>query len=334
MTQSETNTQNALARQQCAIALPADPMQQLKPLTNENGELQLPDNIGLRMQAFYDWQAQLDCNLVQWETALLTEAPAGTTLIPIPLKPGPRDAWRGEDARKMKLRDGEVEPSAEFLIKMAQILGIELEKVFEGVDESTGTKMWDVQYVARITLANGTVLEAPPAGKSQELYTGQGQKQAHIKENTEKKAKRNAIKGLLGIPTTLPEAMFDRPWVLLRPVWKPGVSDDADRIIAEQQCRRDDARALLYSGKSVDLIAENAVNVDDLRKALEAVQTPDELEAVRKRLAAANLPSDVRLQLGATYKQKAKLFETGEVERLTQVPKTVDVQASTEEPKL
>ena len=297
-----------------------NPMEALKSLLNADGELDFQNmNISDRLTQFADYAARSNCNLPLWESNLLTQCPIGTTLVPLPIFPKKQDAWRGEDARKMKLKDGYVEPSADFLLRIAAMLDIKLVKVFEGVTNDTGSAMYECKYNAYLMLPNGTLLSVEGEGKAQELYNSQG-KQAHIQESTRKKAKRNAIKALLGIPTSMLEEDFDRPWVLLRPVFRAGLSDQTDAILADQKALADRSREMLFPTNKVDVAAsESTPSFEELKAALESANTPEELEAVRKRLAAAALTGDIRAQLRVIYKARKTLLETGEVTLASQL---------------
>lgn len=297
--------------------IPINPLEALKPMLNEKGEMELASlQLGERMAKFQEFSQKANCNLPLWETNLLTQFPEGTNLLPMPIMPTALDAWRGEDARKMKLKEGQVEPSADFVIKIGNLLGIRLTKIFEGVTEDTGTKMYSCRYNAALTLPNGAVLTVEEEGKDQELFTASG-KQAHIIESTRKKAKRNAIKALLGIPTSMPEALFDRPWVLLRPVFHAGISTETDRIIAQQQEQTEQNQKLLYAQKPIDIQAEEVVSVEELTAAIETANTKAELDVVGKRIRTARLTGDERTQLSGKYKARNTLLETGEITQTT-----------------
>ena len=294
-------------------ALANNPLAALSPMLNAHGELDWSNlQMGERLQGFMDFVSKANCNLPLWENNIFAQFPAGTTMLPIPVIPGHLDAWRGADAKKMGLKEGMVEPSADFHIKLANVLGIQLRQVFAGVTNDTGVDMYSVRYNAYLTLPNGAVLSVEDEGKDQCLYNSGGL-QAHIIENTRKKAKRNAIKALLGIPTSMPEKDFDRPWVVLRPVYHEGVSAETDRIIAEQRTISEENTRRLYGRPTVDVTAQRGPDISELQQAIEAAQTLPELEVAQKRIAASRLTGDERAQLGSLFKTRKQLLDTGEV---------------------
>lgn len=303
-----------------AVAAPAkiDPnaaLVALKPMLNAQGELALGElMIAERMAQFAAFQAASNCNLPMWSTNLLTQFPAGTTLLPLPLIPQRRDAWRDADARAMKLKDGHVEPSADFIIQLGNLAGVRLDKVFEGPIELDNIKMYSVRYIASLRLPSGEILTTPgEEGKDQALYTGQGTMQAHIAESTRKKAKRNAIKCLLGIPTTLLAEEFDRPWIILRPVFRAGVSAEADAIIAEQKALNAVTTQRLYgelpaSAQTVDVSAsamrDGELDANGMIIALQGAASLPDLDALAGQIEDMRLTGGERKALAAAYKRR------------------------------
>lgn len=286
----------------------------LKPMLNERGELALGDlMIAERMAQFAEFQEASNCNLPMWSMNLLTQFPPGTTLLPLPLMPSKRDAWRDADAKAMKLKEGHVEPSADFIVQLGNMAGVRLDKVFEGVIEMDSAKMYSVRYVASMRLPNGEILTTPgEEGKDQAFYNQNGV-QAHIAESTRKKAKRNAIKCLLGIPTTMLAGEFDRPWIILRPMFRAGVSNETDAIIAEQKALNEITTRKLYgelpaSGQTIDVLAspgdDGEVGVNDMVLAMQGAETIDDLTALAGQIEEMRLTGGERKALMVAYKQR------------------------------
>lgn len=289
------------------------PLGALQPLLDANGEIQLADmQIGERVQRYIEFAEKAKCNLPLWDTTILSQMSAGTTFIPLPVIPQESDCWQGEDAKKMKLKEGHVEPSADFHLKIANMLDIKLVKTFEGVRNDTGVDQYSVRYSAHLTLPNGAILSVEDEGKDQDICNSFG-RQAHIVESTRKKAKRNAIKALLGIPTTMKVEQFQRPWILLRPVFREGLSDETDRIIAEQRALAEESKRKLFPTQIIDVKAQEVVDIEAMIAAIESANTKDELSTVQKRLASARMTQDERIQLGGLFKAKKQLLETGEI---------------------
>lgn len=291
--------------------VPENPIEKLGSLLDENGEMDLAKlQLGARMQKFLEFRQQVNANLPLWETNLLTQFPEGTTLLPMPVYPAKSDAWRGSDAKAMKLKEGHVEPSADFIIKLGNLLGIELEKDFEGVTEESGTKMYACRYNAYLTLPNGARLAVMGEGKDQELYTGSGSKQAHIAESTRKKAKRNAIKCLLGIPTSMPEEEFDRPWILLRPIFHEGVDPATDRIIAEQKQQAETDKKQLYQTIDVQAEAQGDGSIEEIVAHIKAVTTMAQLEELVKAAGDVKKTEAERKQVVQAYQEQKTFIES------------------------
>jgi hypothetical protein len=306
--------------QPAPLAVVSGPMAELKPFLNDKGEMDVANlQFGERLERFQSFMAQNKYNLPLWATNLLAQFPAGTTLLPMPYYPTKQDAWRGADARKMQLKEGHVEPSADFIINLGNLLGVTLRKVFEGPVNMDGNRMYSVRYNAYLMLPNGAMLTVEEEGKDQMMYHEKGL-QAHIVENTRKKAKRNAIKALLNIPTTMTEGDFDRPWVLLRPLFHAG-SPETDRILAEQAAIAEQSRRLLYSpvdvpsgGQTVDVQASKPAMPQELSVA-QVIQRVREaanmaaLDALAKEVADMRLTTAERDQIKAAYADQKKLIE-------------------------
>lgn len=294
----------------------SSPLEGLKPLLNARGEVDLESmDFSARIQQFAEFSEKANCNLVLLEQNILSQMPKGASLLPMVIIPTLQDAWRGADAKKMQLKEGMVEPSAEFLIRLGNLLGIKTVKIHEGVVDMAGVAMYSARYNAYLTLPSGETLSVEDEGKDQALYNSNGV-QAHIVESTRKKAKRNAIWALLGIPKTMDEKMFDRPWVAFRPIFRPE-SEEARAIIADKKALSDQSTSLLFNRPALAISQDSGADFNELIKAVEAAKTKEDLNAVKKRINAARINSDERAQLGATYKARVELLSTGEVTQPT-----------------
>lgn len=311
-------------------AVTADPMATLKPILNAHGELDISDlQVGERFAKLQAWKAANPCNAPLMEANLLTIFPAGAGLIPLPYLPSASDAWPLEKITGRKEDIGKVEPSADFLIYAAGFLGIHLEKAFEGEVEIDGKKQWECLYHAYFLTPSGQVMSVMSEGKAQAIYTNSGTIQAHLRESTRKKAKRNAIKALLNIPTSMDVSEFMRPWIFFRPTFKAGVSSETDAIIADQQAIAAQSRKLLYGGSAnqaseghsmgaeagvtIDITANAPVVADEpsmieVSEAIERAQTVAELNQIGVDLAEMRLTGTERKQIETLWKaRKAKL---------------------------
>lgn len=287
------------------VAGSLSPLDALKPLLNENGELELGNlQIGERVQQFIAFRDACNFNLPMWDTAIVTQFYPGMKLVPIPVIPARDDAWHGDDAKKMKLKEGHVEPKADFILKLGNIAGVILEKCGpEGINEDNG--LWSCRYNAKIQMPNGEWLVIQDEGKDQSPYNNDGSKAAHVSESTRKKAKRNVVKNLLGIPTSMPEPDFYRPWIILKPVYEAGVSIEADRIIAERKAISDRAAGQLYSGQTIDVKPEPVANKDgevsaaSMKTRIREAKSAAELNELKQVLGAMSMTNEERKLLGA-----------------------------------
>lgn len=300
-----------------------NPITQLKAMLDTKGEIDLTVmNFSERLQKFQDFEVKANANLILFSQHILSQMPEGTTLLPIPIFPKKQDAWRGADASKMQLKSGHVEPSAEFIIELGNLAGANLEKVFEGEVSVDGIIYFQVLYDACITLPSGVEIRVKGEGKSQQLYnyftnneTGVVTKkiQAHTFESTRKKAKRNALKELFKIRTSMPEEEFDRPWVLLRPVYHAGVSEKTDRLISKNEKSSAKAVESLYGSHQVIEVKkeDGELNVSQITTALTTVETIEALEALGKEISEMRLTQTERDSLVITYKNQRTLLKGG-----------------------
>lgn len=285
------------------------PLDVLSELCGADGELTfLGETMFKRIKQFQAVVEKTEANLPLWETCIFQNVPAGTKVIPVPVFPKPSDAWTAETTR-IKYRDGEVEPSADFLLRLANTMGVKLVQTFAGIVEGP-PPMYSVRYNATLLLPSGQVLAVENEGKDVSPYNNDGTLQAHVVEATRKKAKRNAIKALLGLPTTMPAAEFNRPWIVLRPEFTPGVSAETDALIEIQKQLIAQSQRLLLAGSPDEV---SAAAIDDLKSLVESADTLDALKTVGKSFAQARLTTAERAELEIAYRARKTLLETGEV---------------------
>lgn len=211
---------------------------------NESGEINPaayanPEN---RIAAFKKAFPPEKFNIVLFTQFAMSNLPSGAKLHPQFLECREDDFWDQSDLQdKLKLNPDHVMLTAEFMIRLGLAAGIELVRVKEGIIDLDGSPYYQVQYSAQIRLPDGTLLVGPENGKAQPLKTTDGKTQTHIIENTDKKARRNAIKELLTIPTQIPRREAQRLWVVVKTQYEPG--SEAEKLI---QHRAGNAARLLY----------------------------------------------------------------------------------------
>lgn len=212
---------------------------------NANGEINPAAyaNPEDRLAAFHIAFPPDKYTLVLFTQFAMSNLPAGAKLHPQFIECRDEDFWDESDFenREVPLKPGHVMLSAEFVIRIGLAAGIELVKTTEGQIEIEGTPYWRILYSAQIRLPDGTLLIGPESGKAQPIRTSKGTTQAHIIESTDKKARRNAIKELLTIPTQLPKRDAQRVWVVVKTQYEPG--SEAEKLI---QHRAGNAARLLY----------------------------------------------------------------------------------------
>ncbi|TGM22010.1 hypothetical protein [Leptospira meyeri] len=153
---------------------------------------------------------------------LMNQLPEGITLHPQFIEITDEDLWDDKNAAEVKLKPGQVMIKSEKIINIGQAVGIRLEKFLE--EEITLHKVPHLRilYIASLTLPDGTKIESPPVGKCLPIINQYGKVQAHIHESVDGKAKRNAIKHLLAIPTAMEKVEAKKMWMCVRAVAKEG----------------------------------------------------------------------------------------------------------------
>jgi len=283
----------------------------LKPLLDSKGEINIASmDFSDRLTSFAQFIDNADFNAILLEQNILSQLPVGASMIPLVVFPKASDAWEMSKILGSSHPDNanKVMPSADFYIKIASLLNIKLQQDQACVVTDTGQPMYSIRYTAYLTLPDGSILSVNDEGKDQELYNKNGI-QAHIVENTRKKAKRNAIKALLAMPTVMDRDQFMMPFVLFRPVFRPE-SEEARAIIADLKAFSDAATSRLYSRPSITLTEDSGASFEDLREAMEQAADMDALAVVSKRVRAATINGDQRAQLAALYKLKTQALVT------------------------
>lgn len=277
----------------------------LKPLMDDKGMIDLSklDFVG-RIQALEAFEEKANANLICFQENIMSQLAPGTTFVPMVVIPKADDIWDEDAAKKIGCKTGLSEVKADFIIAIGQRAGVQLKKVYDGPRVLDGVKMYSVRYNAFILQGDGVPLMVEDVGKDQPMYNSTGLA-AHIVESTTKKAERNAICKLLQIKKIMDLKTFNRPWLILRPVFTdPTIQDEIKQL-------GDRAKALLYDNtQTIDVDAEPMADVESLKTAIGEASSPDDFEVLRKKLAASRLNTDERTELGVLYKQKLAAVES------------------------
>jgi len=317
--------------QGAAISAAGSPVDFLAPIMNQKGEIDLSEvDYGQRIAAYVNFAEKANSNLLNFGESILSQIPPGTKLIPIPVIPTLDDCWHGEAASKMKLQPGQVAPKADFIIKLGNMQGCQTRIAEEKTEEIDGVAMYSVKYDAFFILPNGAPVAVEGEGKAQDLYneswttdqatgerTKQQKRQAHIVESTRKKARRNAIKNLNNIPTSMDKDKFLRPWIILRPVFQAGVSPETDRLMAQQQAITSNATKQLYGvvedaaprPQVVDVHPEAITGVEDMLERMQDAANLAMLDALGEEVAEMRLTGAERTTLVEAYKNHRKFLQ-------------------------
>lgn len=169
-------------------------------------------------------------NIVMFSQFLMNQLPEGITLHPQFIEITDEDLWDEKNAAEVKLKPGQVMIKSEKIINIGQAVGIRLEKVVEEEISLNKVPHLRILYVASLTLPDGTKIESPPVGKCLPIINQNGKVQAHIHESVDGKAKRNAIKHLLSIPTAMEKAEAKKMWMCVRAVAKEGSVQSENKV--------------------------------------------------------------------------------------------------------
>lgn len=252
-------------------------------------------------------------NMIMFTQAVMDILPPGVQLVPFVVQIPPNEIWDKETDKALSfLKDGKVMLAHTAFKKIGMAAGVKLERVTEQVKQVKNDTYLLIEYRASMLLPDGTVHEEV-SGK-EEVYAG-----AHAREKIDTKAKRNAIRALLNIPLTMPKGNVDKPFVILKPVFHRGHSPETDAIIDRIEGAKRDAVAALYPSRQPQTIEakfeapRQPVNIAELSNAIEAANTPEELQAAADKVAKATVSGEERRVLVDAYKARKALLETGEV---------------------
>ncbi|TGL04972.1 hypothetical protein EHQ43_10025 [Leptospira bouyouniensis] len=167
-------------------------------------------------------------NIVMFSQFLMNSLPEGISLKPQFVTVSDDDLWDEKNASGVKLTAGHVMLKSEKVINIAQAIGLRLEKVLEEETILNKIPHLRIEYVASLRLPDGTIVKSSPVGKSLPITTKDGSNQAHIYENVDRKAKRNAIKEMLAIPTQMKREEAQKMWVCVRAVVGDGSTESQE----------------------------------------------------------------------------------------------------------
>lgn len=222
-------------------------------------------------------------NFVQLSGFTLSRIPPGVKLYPQLIEVSREDFWDSKNAPEVGLKPGHVMMSATFLEKVAQAAGVELRRTAREEISLGGVDYIRIEYVASMRLPNGTILEAAPAGKELPLRTKSGNIQAHIAESCDRKARRNAIKQILSVPTAIEEKLALRHWVVVKAIYDES-QPEARAIAQEIRREADESRRLLYPAvKDAEVVPTDPTpptGFAELREEMQKAATLDELNAI------------------------------------------------------
>lgn len=157
--------------------------------------------------------------MVLFSQFLMSKFPEGVEFKPQFVTVTEADVWDDKNAPQVGIKPGYVMLKSEKVIGLGQAVGIELTKAKDEVVMLGSEEYLCIEYIARLQLPDGTVVETPPSGKQVPLKTKSGSTQAHIHESCDRKAKRNAIKELLGIDTQIKKEDALKMWVCMKAVF-------------------------------------------------------------------------------------------------------------------
>jgi len=148
-------------------------------------------------------------------------------------------------------------------------------------------------FEASILLPDGTRITRE--GSKVEPFTG-----AHAEEKVARKAKRNAVKAILGIKTQYDKEVIDKPIVMMKAIHS---ADSPQMKLIENKAQ--EAASTLY-----DVTPKpEEPNAADVIAKLDACETLEELEKVSQGLANPPLPVAIRDEVISFYKAKRNELE-------------------------
>lgn len=209
--------------------------------------------------------------------------------------------------------------SANAISRIAQAAGIKLERVTDDVISASKTdekgnvynyNVLRIEYKASMMLPDGTVIEE--VGGKEEIYTpGHG----HGREKIDTKARRNALKRLMNLPTTMDRDEVKKPMVVFKTLFQRG--GQVDHVVDAMEASQGKAVAALYGTTAVqdpaiiDVEPNNPHGVetvgDDISSYVDAMAratTIEELKAVGEDIAATDVTQEAHDKLVEAYKAR------------------------------
>lgn len=260
----------------------------LPALMNQDGTINpaaftRPDK---RIEAFRKMFPTDTYNVVLFSQFILSKLPEGVKLYPQLVEIRNEDLWTSQNAAEVGLKPGQAMINSRAVEKIAQAAGVKLEKVRDEEIKIGGELHLLIEYIASVRLPDGTIEQTPPTGKSLPIKTKSGNNQAHIRESVDMKARRNACKALLAIPTTLPIEHATRYWVTAKAVYDDTPAGQAlrektiqasqtataklyDEPPQIQDAKVEDEGPSLFEQKTIAI--ENAGSLEELKRIAETI---------------------------------------------------------------
>ncbi|MDZ4726164.1 MAG: hypothetical protein SH817_08400 [Leptospira sp.] len=234
-------------------------------------------------------------NVVMFSQFLMNALPEGITLKPQFVSVTDEDLWDEKNASEVPLKKDHVMLKSEKVINIGQAVGIRLEKVLEKEIELRGVPHLRIEYVASLRLPDGTMVQSTPTGKNLPILTKSGSVQAHIHESVDRKAKRNAIKEMLSIPTQMKRTEAQKMWVCVRAVIGDG-SIESQAQIKTIQASATAATNALYSDEVVVKNEPKPITPDEFKEMIKNCKTFEEWETLRDTLAKDMFPDEITFE--------------------------------------
>lgn len=247
-------------------------------------------------------------NVVMFSQFLMNALPTGISLKPQFVSVTDEDLWDQKNAKEVGLKEGHVMLKSEKVINLGQAVGIRLEKVLEEEIKLNGIPHLRIEYVASLRLPDGTMIKSTPTGKSLPIITSTGKVQAHIHESVDRKAKRNAIKEMLSIPTQMKKTEAQKIWVCVRAVLGDG-SIDSQEQMKTIQASATAATNALYSEVTPSTQNEvKPITAEEFKEMINNCKTLSDWETLRDTLAEDLFPDEIifaglKALLGKKYRE-------------------------------
>ncbi len=244
-----------------------------------------------------DYKDENKCNPIFYTQSLLQQLPAGVEPVPYVVQLPARDIWTSQTAGGV-LKGKQAMLSAQALSRIAQAAGIKLRRVTEefidmpmmnNQGQHYMAKLLRIEYEASMMLPDGTVI-TEIGGKEEKYSIGDS-----ARERIDTKARRNALKRLMNLPTSMDVDQLKKPMVIWKFKYHKG--GDVDHVVDSLQGAKTDAIKQLYGG-TVDVTTRgNMLGYDELLTQLNAATTPDELRAVGELIEDVPLSKSDRKDL-------------------------------------